>query len=115
MKALILTTLLATATSFAAQAETITLSTPLAGATLHSDDVDMSVYWTKSGDAYEVVAFYAPRGEGAAPQKLQMLLENGDHVTFSLPGFSGTQYSFERTAGTLTVSGTPLPTVQALN
>lgn len=115
MKTLTLITLLTIATPFAAQADTINLSAPMAGATVHTDDVDMSVYWTTSGDAFEVVAFYLPRGAGAETQKLQMRLEDNDSVTFGLPSFEGVQYSFERTSETLTVTGVPLPIVQASN
>ena len=113
MKAITLAALLA-ATPFAALADTMTLSTPMAGGTIHSNAVDMSVYWTPSGDAFEVVAYYVTRDE-MAPQKLQMRLENGDHVVFGLPGQNGVAFSFERVADALIVTSAPVKTELAYN
>ena len=115
MKNLILATFLTAATTFSAHADTIVLSAPMAGGTVHTDDVDMSVYWTPSDEAFEVVALYVPVGADTAPQKLQMRLDNGDSVTFGLPGFDGATYNFERNADSLTVTGTQLPVAQKLN
>ncbi|WP_093968594.1 hypothetical protein [Actibacterium lipolyticum] len=113
MKAMTLAALMAAA-PFAVSADTLTLSSPLAGGTLHTNAVDMSVYWTQSDDAFEVVAYYVTRDE-TAPQKLQMRLENGDHVVFGLPGQTGTAYSFERVADALVVTTAPVKTELAYN
>ncbi len=115
MKAMTLAALMAAATPFAAQAETLTLSAPMAGGTLHTYFVDMSVYWVPSDDAFEVVAYYVARDDAATPHKLQMRLEDGDHVVFGLPGEPGAAYGFERTAGTLTVTAAPVQTQLASN
>ncbi|QDL91564.1 hypothetical protein FDP22_07060 [Paroceanicella profunda] len=115
MKPLILAALLGAAGTFTAQADTLTLSAPMSGGTVHSGALDMSIYWTPSDEAFEVVAFYTARGDDAAPGKLQMRLEDGDRVVFGLPGHAGTAFSFERTAGALTVIAAPLQTELALN
>lgn len=116
MKALALAALLALAAPFGAEADEISLSRPLAGATIHSDLVDMSVYWTPSDTAFEVVAYYVTRADvDAAPRQLRMRLESGDRVVFSLPGLTDAAYRFERQGETLTVASAPLQTDLALN
>lgn len=114
MKSLALAALLAVAAPFGAQADEISLSRPLAGATIHTDLVDMSIYWTPSDTAFEVVAYYVTRDD-AAPRQLRMRLESGDRVVFSLPGLADAAYRFERQGGTLTVASAPLQSDLALN
>lgn len=99
----------------AAQADSLTLPVPLAGGTVHTDRVDMSVFWRASGEAAEVVAYYVSRPDGALPQKLQMRLAPGDRVVFGLPGLPDATYSFERDADGVTVTASPLRSDLALN
>lgn len=113
MKALALAALTA-ALPFVATAGELSLSKPLAGATLHDDLVDMSVYWVQSGTAFEVVAHYVTRTE-ATPHRLQMRLEEGDRVVFGLPGLPGLSYGFAREGGALTVTSAATRTDLALN
>ncbi|WP_118138180.1 hypothetical protein [Oceanicella sp. SM1341] len=109
MKTMILAALLGATASVAAQADTLTLATPMSGGTLHAGAVDMSVYWLPAeDDALEVVAYYTERGEEAAPRLLQMRLGAEDRVVFGLPGQAGTAYSFEREAGALRVTAAPV-------
>ena len=115
MKALFLAGLLAVVAPLTAQADTLQLSTPMAGETLHTDAVDMSVYWTVSDDAFVVVAYYIAHDEPSTPNRLQMHLRDGERVFFGLPGIEGANFSFERNAGTLIVNSMPVQTLQALN
>ena len=115
MKAMTLAALIGAATPFAVQADTLNLSAPMAGGTIHSDTIDMSVYWTPSEDAFEVVAYYVVREDANVSHKLQMRLESGDHIVFGLPGHTGAAYSFERNAETLTVTTAPVQTDLAFN
>ncbi len=114
MKTLMIAALTALA-PVAALADSVTLNTALAGATLHADTVDMTVYYDADATAFEVVAFYAPRGTTEAPQKLQMRLEDGDSVAFGLPGHTGEVFGFERTADALTITNARAQTQLAMN
>ncbi|EBA09978.1 hypothetical protein [Sagittula stellata] len=88
----------------AAAAETVTLDTPMAGATLHQSTTDMSVYWTKAGDTFEVVGYYAARNDADDQGRIIMALADGDSVTFGLPGHIGQLYSFTREGDAVTLS-----------
>ena len=115
MKALTFAALLVAA-PFTASAETLTLAAPLAGGTVHTDTVDMSVYWTAAGDsASEVVATYVAAGNPAEPQVMRMRLEDGDSVVFGLPGHAGDSWNFARKSGAVTVNAAPLKSQLAMN
>ncbi len=92
-------------TAGAAAADEITLKTPLAGAALHEGGVDMSVYWTEVAAGYEVVATYQGTADVQA-SRIAMVLNEGDRVSFGLPGTRGVVYSFARENGAVTVTGT---------
>lgn len=95
----------------AALADDITLAKPEAGATLHDAGIDMSVYWTPAaeGAGYEVVATYLTATD-AEPSRIAMVLNDGDRVSFGLPGARGVIYSFAREGAAVTVTGTRLGT-----
>jgi len=115
MKALTLAALIAAA-PVATLADTLTLTAPLAGGTLHTDAVDMSVYYTAAeGDAFDVTAKYVVKGGESEPRTLRMRLEEGDSVVFGLPGHSGASWNFARSNGALTVAAEPLYSQLALN
>ena len=103
MKNLTLAALLAVA-PFAAAADELSLTSPEAGGVIHTDAAEMSVYWTPEGDMMEVVAAYIPRDGGEVVRDLRMQLNDGDTVTFGLPGIEDAVYRFARKAGTLTVT-----------
>ena len=88
----------------AAAAETVTLSAPLQAATVHHATVDMSVYWTKSGEALEVVAHYASKANPEDTGRLVLALNEGDDVLFGLPGQAGQLFGFSRHGDALTVA-----------
>ena len=112
MKSLAITafaaTLFASAISApAAATETITLDAPLAGASLSSEEIDMSVYFTEAeGGAFEVVVTYLDAGQDQ-PQRIVMALSDGDNLRFGLPGHAGTLYQFARNGDAVTVSDAP--------
>lgn len=100
--------LLAAFAPAAVLADSITLTAPGNGATLQGDAVDMSVYFTDGAEgAYEVVATYVADARPAEPQRLIMALQDGDDVSFALPGHAETLYNFQRTGSILTVTGAP--------
>jgi hypothetical protein len=97
----------------AAKAGTINLSAPLAGASLHSDGIAMSVYFIEaSGGAFEVVVTYIGDTADDRPARTVMALSDGDHVQFGLPGRAGTLYSFARNGGVVTVSDRAVTRIQ---
>lgn len=101
MKRIVLPALLASIAG-PALADEITLSKPAAGTTLHESGTEMSVYYTEADAAYEVVATYLT-GRDAEPARVAMQLEDGDAVSFGLPGARGTIFTFARDGGDLTV------------
>lgn len=102
------------ASTFSAQAETLTLPSPLSGGSLQTHSIDMTAYWLPSDDAFEVVALYAPSYDVTDVSKLQMRLVDGDETTFSLPGFRGTAYLFKRTGDILSITSIPTAVQQAM-
>ncbi|MHA6645745.1 hypothetical protein [Mesorhizobium sp. A623] len=91
--------------STAASAGSITLSAPMAGITLQSRDVDMSLYFIETaGGRYEVVATYVDDTTPNDPGRLVMSLADGDSTSFGLPGHPGVLYGFSRTGSSVTVS-----------
>jgi hypothetical protein len=84
------------------------------GGSLHEAGVDMSVYYiADAGDAYHVVATFAPAAVPADAARLQMRLADGDAVRFALPHHPGTMYSFERNGEVVAVSARPADAPQS--
>lgn len=97
--------LLAALAPAAVLADTVTLTTPHDAVVLQGETTDLRVHFTDGAEgAYEVVARY---GTDAAPHHLVMALQDGDDVSFSLPGHDETLYNFKRVGGILTVTGEP--------
>lgn len=87
-----------------APANSVTLDTPYAGVTLGSEEIPMSVYFTRTaGNAFEVVATYLDAAEDQ-PQRIVLALSDGDNVRFGLPGHVGKLYEFARNGEAVTVS-----------
>lgn len=90
----------------AAQADVVEISRPLAGATLNDAGIGMSVYWTEEADGgFNVVATYASLNGAYQPNRISMLLKDGDTVSFGLPERSDAYYTFERSGDMVRVSG----------
>ncbi len=87
-------TVLAVLAPVSAGAGEISLTAPMQGATLHEAGLDMSVYFTEASGGYEVVATYV--SANATPNRIRMLLTDGDNVSFSLPGHNNVVYNFNR-------------------
>lgn len=86
------------------KADRITLDAPTSGATLRQGGVAMSVYFMALDDgAYEIVAIYAAEAEPGSRHRLTMALNDGDSVSFALPGHPGALYRFERRGDMVTV------------
>lgn len=89
----------------AAHADSVTLTSDAAGATLHHAGVDMSLYWVDTPEGFEVTARYLePNDKGVESKLLQMLLTAGNKVTFGLPGVPGQSFTFAATGDAVTVT-----------
>ncbi|MBX2856576.1 MAG: hypothetical protein KTR21_16430 [Rhodobacteraceae bacterium] len=97
-------------TASAAHADEITLSQPLAGASLHDAGVDMSVYWTEAESGLEVVATYAVRDAAFESHRLVMVLNDGDKVSFGLPQRREAYYTFSRIGDVVSVQAESITT-----
>lgn len=92
-------------TTPAAMASEITLDAPLKGATLHSGDVGMSLYFAETaGNGFKVVATYVSATASDLPARIMMELSDGDSVKVGLPGHPGKLYEFSRNGRILVVS-----------
>lgn len=103
----LLPALLLAAVASTAAADDITLTRPLAGATLNDRRVDLTAYWTGTDDGVLVSAVYRPRGDETDPSRLMLLLNDGDTVRFGLPDLPGTMYEFARRNDAVTVTSSP--------
>ncbi|MFD1340924.1 hypothetical protein [Litorisediminicola beolgyonensis] len=113
MKALLASAL--TLAASVAAADTVTLTEPMAAASLRTGQVDMVVYFTEGDAAKTVVATYVTDAEPAAPKRLILSLADGDATRFGLPGQHGQSYSFARTGDVVEIGGTLTATELAMN
>lgn len=89
-----------------AQADSLTLPAEMAGGTLGHAGVDMSVFWVAQPGGYAVTARYVTPTAVEGEAQLRMLLQDGDVVSFGLPGVGGQHYSFAAQGGAITVTAT---------
>ena len=87
----------------AASAEEARMTRPIEAGSLHEGPLDMVAYWIPRGDAYELVATFAPKA-GGAPLRVVMALAEGDRTAFALPGHPGALYGFARRGGVVEAS-----------
>lgn len=100
--------LVATLPAFAdPQANAISLDAPVSGATLRSDAVSMSAYYTEpASGVFEVVAVYSDRAQPMKPKRIVMALSERDTVRFGLPGHPTELYTFSRDGDVVNISST---------
>jgi len=96
MKKIIALASILSAAAFSAQAEMISLESPMQAASLHEGGVDMVVYYLDEEDHFQLVANYLDGTDPASPSRIRMGLVDGDRTSFSLPGIPQVIYSFER-------------------
>jgi hypothetical protein len=92
--------------AFAAQAAEVQLTREIQAGSLKEQGVDMVVYYTDEKTHLEVVATYVETENPHDPQRIRMGLQDGDDVTFALPGIPGTNYTFARDGMTVTITTT---------
>jgi hypothetical protein len=88
-------------------AEEITVRRPIEGGSLHEGRLNMVVYYVPvDTNRLEVTATFAPKG-GGDPLRVVMGLADRDSVTFSMPGYRGSLYTFSRSGDEVMVSTVP--------
>ncbi|MGP6085787.1 hypothetical protein [Antarctobacter jejuensis] len=100
----ILAAALIAATSGAALADDVTVTTTQSGASLREGAVDMNVYLVEEAGDYRVVASYVTGPKNKEPARLVMDLQDGQTVTYGLPGAPGYHFTFTRAGDAISVT-----------
>lgn len=93
-----------------ALAEQMIMTRAIEAASLHEGPLDMVAYYVPTeGGALKVTATFAayePQPETAYPEPMRivMALDDGDDVSFAMPGYPQALYRFTRAAEAVTVS-----------
>ncbi len=105
MKAFALAALLGATLTAPAYAEDVTISRALAAGSLHEGALDMVAYWTEGSDgALEVTATFRDRATDDEPMRIVMPMQNGDALSFGMPGYQDSLYSFARSGQAISIS-----------
>lgn len=85
-------------------------ATPMQAQSIATPAVDMVAYFVPvDGDGFEVTATWLG-AEDDAPSRLVMRLQDGDRVSFALPGHKDTLYTFVRDFDAVSISAEPAET-----
>ena len=88
-----------------AQAEEVTISQALAAGSLHEGALDMVAYWLDGPDgALELTATFRDRATDDEPMRIVMPMQNGDALSFGMPGYEDSLYSFARSGKRISIS-----------
>ena len=105
MRMLALAILLGSTSMAPAQAEEVTISQALAAGSLHDGALDMVAYWLDGPDgALELTATFRDRATDDEPMRIVMPMQNGDALSFGMPGYEDSLYSFARSGQQITIS-----------
>ena len=97
-----------------AQAEEVTISKPMAAGSLHEGPLDMVAYWLDGPEgSLELTATFRDRETDDEPMRIVMPMQNGDSLSFGMPGYRGTLYSFARTGREISISVETAPALIA--
>jgi hypothetical protein len=107
--------ILLAATNFASvQAEEVTISHALAAGSLHEGPLDMVAYWLDGPDgALELTATFRDRTTDDEPMRVVMPLQDGDALSFGMPGYQALLYSFARADQKIRISVEVMPAMIA--
>jgi hypothetical protein len=114
MKALAIAALLGATLMASAQAEEVTISHALAAGSLHEGALDMVAYWLEGPDgALELTATFRDRTTDDEPMRVVMPLQDGDALSFGMPGYPSLLYTFARAQSDVTISVVSKPEMMA--
>jgi hypothetical protein len=89
----------------ASEVEAVTISRALAAGSLHDGPLDMVAYWLDGEDgALELTATFRDRATDDEPMRIVMPMQDGDALSFGMPGYRGVLYSFARTGREISIS-----------
>lgn len=91
-------------TTTAAHAGDVELTRPIQAGSLHEPGADWVIYYTPQDDALKVVATFAKTASPDQPQRMIMVMHDGDQVRFHLPGLPETTYTFARADQTIRIT-----------
>ena len=110
MRMLALAVLLGTTMVASARAEEVTISHALAAGSLHEGALDMVAYWLDGPDgALELTATFRDRTTDDEPMRIVMPMQDGDALSFGMPGYEASLYSFARSGQEITISVEVMP------
>ena len=114
MKTFALAALLGATLIAPAQAEEVTISRAIAAGSLHEGPLDMVAYWLDGPDgALELTATFRDRATDDEPMRIVMPMQDGDALSFGMPGYRGMLYSFARTGREISMSVETVPALIA--
>lgn len=92
------------------QGRSITLAHPGGVADLHQDGTALAMRYQMTGQGQmQVTARFQPQDAGAEAREVVLYMDDGESITFALPGPSGPVYRFSRRGAALTASVAPTP------
>ena len=110
MKLFALSALLGATLMTSAQAEEVTISQALAAGSLHEGALDMVAYWLDGPDgALELTATFRDRAADDEPIRIVMPMQDGDALSFGMPGYEASLYSFVRSGQEIRISVKVMP------
>ncbi|WP_218014210.1 hypothetical protein [Rubellimicrobium roseum] len=105
MKLFTMSALLGAALMVPAQAEEVTISQALAAGSLHDGTLDMVAYWLPlANGALEVTATFRDPATADEPMRVVMPMQDGDSLSFGMPGHPYQLYTFARREQAVTIS-----------
>ncbi len=114
IKAIATAAVLGTALIAPAHAEEVTISKPVAAGSLHEGPLDMVAYWLEGPKgALELTATFRDRETDDEPMRIVMPMKDGDALSFGMPGYRGTLYSFARSGREISISVETVPALIA--
>jgi hypothetical protein len=110
MKMFALAILLGATMVASARADEVTISHALAAGSLHEGALDMVAYWLEGPNgALELTATFRDRATDDEPMRIVMPMQDGDALSFGMPGYEASLYSFARIGKEVTISVEVMP------
>jgi hypothetical protein len=105
MKAFAIAALLGATLMAPAQAEEVTILHARDAGSLHEGALDMAAYWLEGSEgALEVTALFRNRATDDEPMRIVMPMQDGDSLSFGMPGYPSLLYTFARVQSDVTIS-----------
>ena len=110
MKAIAIAVVLGATLLGPAQAEDVTILHALDAGSLHEGALDMAAYWLEGSEgALEVTAVFRNRTTDDEPMRIVMSMQDGDSLSFGMPGHPSLLYTFARVQSDVTISAVSKP------